>query len=81
MTARRRRAAPGSLDSRIRLGVVVLLALLGFSAFLLVAPLSPGAVRVFELSLVWWFAGVLAPLLAVLTTVLSLWYSRRVRHD
>ncbi len=69
MTEPRRRGPSGSPDLRLRLGVGALVALLALFAFLLLAPRSPGAVRLAGVSLSWWYGGVLVPLLAVLITV------------
>lgn len=65
MTHPRLRPASGSPDLRRRLGAGALIALLVLFPLLLVLPLSPGAVRVAGVSLSWWYAGVVGPLLAV----------------
>jgi hypothetical protein len=53
------------------MGIVALLVLLGLAPVLALAPATPGAVRIAGVSLLWWYAGVAAPLAAtVLATVL-----------
>lgn len=69
MTAPRRGDGPGSPELKRRLGPGALLALLALFALLLLAPWNPGAVRLAGVSLSWWYAGAMAPLLAVLITV------------
>ena len=81
MTPAAARRAPISPDLTIRLGVAILLTLLLFLALLLMAPLKPGAVRVLGVGLAWWYGGVLAPLLAVLTTAVCLGRSENPRDE
>lgn len=69
MTAPRGGEASGSPGLRVRLGAGALFGFPLLFALLLLAPLNPGAVRVLGVSLSWWYAGALAPLLVVLITV------------
>jgi len=55
-----------------RSGIVALLALLLAAPLLALAPAAPGAVRVAGVSLLWWYAGVLAPLLGTALTIVLL---------
>jgi hypothetical protein len=52
-----------------RVGIVVILVLLAGGAVLTVLPSGVGAVRVAGLSILWWYAVVVAPVVAVLVTV------------
>ena len=52
-----------------RVGVAVILVLLAAGAVLAVLPFGVGAVRVAGLSILWWYAAVVAPVVAVLVTV------------
>ena len=47
-----------------RLGIAALLALLLLAPLLALAPATPGAVRLAGVSLLWWYAGIVAPLLS-----------------
>ena len=47
-----------------RTAITALLVLLAGAPLLALAPAAPGAVRVAGMSLLWWYAGVAAPLLA-----------------
>ena len=47
-----------------RTAIVVLLVLLAGAPLLALAPAVPGAVRLAGVSLLWWYAGLVAPLLA-----------------
>jgi hypothetical protein len=47
-----------------RRGIVVLLVLLVVAPLLALTPAAPGSVRVAGVSLLWWYAGLVAPLLA-----------------
>ena len=49
---------------RRRAAIVALLVLLAGAPLLALAPAVPGAVRVAGVSLLWWYAGVVAPVLA-----------------
>ncbi|MBI4240422.1 MAG: hypothetical protein HY613_01790 [Candidatus Rokubacteria bacterium] len=69
MTAPRTGETSDPAGLRLRLGVRALLGLLAVFALLQLAPLSAGAARVFGVSLSWWYAGAVAPLLAVLITL------------
>ncbi|MFQ5899759.1 MAG: hypothetical protein ACE5JN_16140 [Candidatus Methylomirabilia bacterium] len=71
MTVPRRGAAP-SIGLKLRLGVGALFALLAVYLLLVLPPLHLGAVRLGELSLAWWYGGVLAPLFAVILTIACL---------
>jgi hypothetical protein len=55
-----------------RTGIVALLVLLAVALLLALAPAAPGAVRLAGVSLLWWYAGLVAPLLASLLTVVVL---------
>ena len=52
-----------------RIGVVALLVLLAIAPVLALAPAAPGAVRLAGVSLLWWYAGLAAPLVATAVTV------------
>ncbi|TMQ17667.1 MAG: hypothetical protein E6K82_20975 [Candidatus Rokuibacteriota bacterium] len=47
-----------------RTGIIALLVLLAVAPLLALAPAAPGAVRLAGVSLLWWYVGVVAPLLA-----------------
>src|SRR5258705_4650136 len=47
-------------------GVLVLLALLAASPIVALLPYDTGSIRLFGLSLEWWYCGVVAPVLAML---------------
>jgi hypothetical protein len=49
---------------RRRAAIVALLVLLLVTPLLALAPAAPGAVRVAGVSLLWWYAGLVAPVLA-----------------
>ena len=53
-----------SVPRRRRAAILALLVLLAGAPVLALAPAAPGAVRVAGVSLLWWYAGVVAPLLA-----------------
>ena len=59
-----------------RRAVVALLFLLAAAPLLALAPSAPGAVRLAGVSLLWWYAGLIAPLAATAIAVVILW--RRV---
>jgi hypothetical protein len=56
-----------------RRAIVALLALLALVPLLALAPSSPGAVRLAGVSLLWWYAGLLAPLAATAIAMTMLW--------
>jgi hypothetical protein len=53
-----------SVPRRRHAAIVALLILLVGAPLLALAPAAPGAVRVAGVSLLWWYAGVVAPVLA-----------------
>ena len=53
-----------SVPRRRRTAIAALLVLLAGAPVLALAPTAPGAVRVAGVSLLWWYAGVVAPLLS-----------------
>jgi len=59
------------VDAR-RIAIVLLLFLVAVAAALARAPLETGSVRLAGVSLVWWYAGVIAPLLAAALAVTAL---------
>jgi hypothetical protein len=61
-----------SVARRKRPGIVVLLVLLLVAPLLALAPAAPGAVRVAGVSVLWWYAGVIAPLLCTALTLVLL---------
>jgi len=63
-----------------RVGIVIVLVLLAAAAVLALLPFGAGAVRVGALSVVWWYAAVVAPVLAVVVTIGAL-LDRRPRPD
>ena len=56
-----------------RRAIVVLLVLLALAPVLALAPSAPGAVRLAGVSLLWWYAGLVAPLAATIIAVTMLW--------
>ena len=52
-----------------RTAIAVLLVLLAGAPLLALAPAAPGAVRVAGVSLLWWYTGLVAPLLATAITI------------
>jgi hypothetical protein len=59
-----------------RTGIAALLALLVAALLLALAPAAPGAVRIAGVSLLWWYAGLVAPAVATALAVVLL-VSRR----
>ena len=55
-----------------RTGIVALLVLLAAAPVLALAPAAPGAVRLAGVSLLWWYAGLVAPLLATTLAIVRL---------
>jgi hypothetical protein len=55
-----------------RTSIAALLVLLAGAPLLALAPAAPGAVRVAGVSLLWWYAGVVAPLLATIVAIIVL---------
>ena len=55
-----------------RTAIAVLLVLLAGAPLLALAPAAPGAVRVAGVSLLWWYTGLVAPLLATAITIAAL---------
>ena len=53
--------------------IVALLVLLAIAPLLALAPFAPGAVRLAGVSLLWWYAGLVAPLAATIIAVTMLW--------
>ena len=47
-----------------RMGIAALLVLLAVALLLALAPAAPGAVRLAGVSVLWWYAGLAAPLAA-----------------
>jgi uncharacterized BrkB/YihY/UPF0761 family membrane protein len=58
-----------------RTAIALLLVLLAGAPLLALAPAAPGAVRLAGVSLLWWYVGAVAPLLA--TTIAIACLSRR----
>jgi hypothetical protein len=56
-----------------RRAIVALLMLLVLAPMLALAPSAPGAVRLAGVSLLWWYAGLVAPLAATAIAVTLLW--------
>ncbi len=56
-----------------RWAIVALLALLALVPLLALAPSAPGAVRLAGVSLLWWYAGLFAPLAAIAIAMTMLW--------
>jgi hypothetical protein len=55
-----------------RTAIAALLVLLVGAPLLALAPTAPGAVRVAGVSLLWWYAAVVAPLLATAVAIIAL---------
>ncbi|HEY3186109.1 MAG TPA: hypothetical protein VGJ70_01455 [Solirubrobacteraceae bacterium] len=55
-----------------RTAITALLVLLVGAPVLALAPAAPGAVRVAGVSLLWWYAGLVAPLLATALAIIVL---------
>jgi hypothetical protein len=55
-----------------RTAIAALLVLLAGAPLLALAPAAPGAVRVAGVSLLWWYAGLVAPLLATAVAIVAL---------
>ena len=55
-----------------RTAITALLVLLVGAPVLALAPAAPGAVRVAGVSLIWWYAGLVAPLLATALAIIVL---------
>jgi len=55
-----------------RTAITALLVLLVGAPMLALAPAAPGAVRVAGVSLLWWYAGLVAPLLATALAIIVL---------
>ncbi len=53
-----------SVPRRRRTAILVLLVLLAGAPLLALAPAAPGAVRLAGVSLLWWYVGLVAPVLA-----------------
>ena len=54
------------------MGIAALLVLLAIAPVLALAPAAPGAVRVSGVSLLWWYAALVAPLIATTLTIVLL---------
>ena len=52
-----------------RTAIAALLVVLAGAPLLALAPAAPGAVRVAGVSLLWWYTGLVAPLLATAITI------------
>lgn len=61
-----------SVPRRRRTAIAALLVLLVGAPLLALAPAAPGAVRVAGVSLLWWYVGVVAPLLATAIAIIVL---------
>jgi len=55
-----------------RIGIAALLVLLAIAPLLALAPAAPGAVRVSGVSLLWWYAALVAPLIATTLAIVLL---------
>jgi hypothetical protein len=55
-----------------RTAITALLVLLVGAPLLALAPAAPGAVRVAGVSVLWWYAGLVAPLLATVLAIVVL---------
>jgi hypothetical protein len=55
-----------------RTAITALLVLLAGAPLLALAPAAPGAVRVAGVSLLWWYVGAVAPLLATVVAIVAL---------
>jgi len=60
-----------------RVGIVIVLVLLAIAAVLALLPFGASAVRVGGLSVMWWYAAVVAPVIAVVVTIGALVRPRR----
>ena len=56
-----------------RRAIGALLVVLAVAPLLALAPFAPGAVRLAGVSLLWWYAGLVAPLAATSIAVAILW--------
>jgi hypothetical protein len=56
-----------------RRAIGALLLILAVTPLLALAPSAPGAVRLAGVSLLWWYTGLVAPLVATAITVTILW--------
>jgi hypothetical protein len=56
-----------------RRAIGALLLILAVTPLLALAPSAPGAVRLAGVSLLWWYTGLVAPLVATAITVAILW--------
>jgi hypothetical protein len=54
------------------MGIAALLVLLAIAPVLALAPAAPGAVRVSGVSILWWYAAIVAPLIATTLTIVLL---------
>jgi len=54
------------------MGIAALLVLLAIAPVLALAPAAPGAVRVSGVSLLWWYAALVAPLIATTLAIVLL---------
>ena len=54
------------------MGIAALLVLLAVAPLLALAPAAPGAVRVSGVSILWWYAAIVAPLIATTLTIVLL---------
>jgi hypothetical protein len=64
-----------------RVGIVVVLVLLVAAAALALVPFGAGAVRVGGLSILWWYAAVVAPCTVALVTMIVLFGRRPSNTD
>jgi hypothetical protein len=55
-----------------RTAIAVLIVLLVGAALLALAPAAPGAVRLAGVSLLWWYSGLVAPVLATAVAIVAL---------
>ena len=55
-----------------RTGIAALLVLLAVAPLLALAPAAPGAVRLTGVSLLWWYAGLAAPLASTVIAIVLL---------
>jgi Na+/proline symporter len=60
-----------SADRGRRIAVVVLVVLLAVTPVATLLPGSPGSVRVAGVTLLWWYAALIGPLIAALTAMLA----------
>jgi hypothetical protein len=61
-----------SVPRRRRAAILALLVLLLGAPLLALAPASPGAVRIGGVSLLWWYAGLVGPVLASIVGLVAL---------